>query len=539
MNRFGRWEAAGLSLCSRRVALTLFAVVSLVHMGCESVEVFGPTWLVNGQTATYTLDMEPYYSHTGATVYVVVQVPDPWTPLDWTYSGTIDGLPVTGAGLWNTGDPGNCSKPAQPAGTQRVWAEAGVFADLEPGRDHVAAELNFNVGVAPGDHVLEFWYEVVDDVGATCSTPTWHTLDVHQWRQPEWVQVIGSSSPVSPGLGGVPGGHWGRAVFEGFLYTVVEPDDENTEIWRTANFIDWELVRPAVANENAYDLFVFQDRLMMLAIHDQGGPNPIRFELWVSDDGLDWVLSTIWTDTPNDVFHTTDVLGVLLRRGDPPDYEFFLMTSDDGWSWTTVGGGPFVASPEGAACGVAINDEFFIGGVAEDGAPGNSVPQLWRYDGAVIAPVDTSPMWGGDSRYVTSMAVHDGALVVGTRADLGGEVWTFDGVGSWRQIGDHGLGLPGDGFVRDLVSHLGSLFALIVRYDDSQAQIWYADHNLAWSKSDLDSYTSNSFVVRPSDEEGELYVASRHELWRRVLLFEDGFETQDTTRWTAAATDER
>lgn len=500
--------------------------------GCDSVEVWGPTWIANEQVATYTLEMEPYYSHVGATVFVVVQVPDAWTSLGWRYSGTVDGSPVSGTGTWFAGDPGNCSKPAVPTGSKRVWAEAGVFADLEPGRDHVTAELDFDVGVATGQHHLEFWFEVVDDGGVTCSSPIWEELDVHQWPRLEWEEVVGGGSPASPGLGGVPGKQWGRTVFNGFLYHIVEPEDENSEIWRTSDHVHWELVRTAAAAENAYELFVFQDRLMMLATHLPGGPFPAQWELWVSDNGVDWERSTVWTDRPIDVFRSTDRIGALLRRGELDAYEFFLATSTDGSSWSMIGEGPFIANPAGgASCGEAFDGQFYIGGTVDDGV-GGFRPQLWRADGGTVHQVDTTPMLSGYSRFVMSMAVHEGTLALGTRADLGGEVWLFDGGGTWQQIGDQGLGLPGEGVVLDLVSHLGSLFALVWRSSDQRAQIWFADHTLTWSKSDLDNVTTNSFITRPSGHETGIYVASRYELWRRVLLFEDGFETQDTTHWS-------
>lgn len=519
-----RWMPVARSLS---VVALCFALA-----GCDSVEITGPTWVHDNQIVTYNLDMEPYYSHANAIVSVVVEIPQEWTPAGWSFSGTIDGTTVQGNGAFAAGDPGNCSKPPPPAGYKRVYAESGTIADLQPGRDQVDAELVFDSGDAEGVHQLTFWVEAVDDDDVVCDGPSPFSLDVHQWERPEWEQLIGSSSPNSPGLGGVPGRFGYRVGFDGFIYTVFRPDGFHNEIWKTNDLIQWVLVREAVEEEEASTLYVFGGRLFMIAYHNPPGVQPEQWELWASDDGIDWELMTVWFDYPQVVIESPQVLSVILRRGEPYDFEYFLTTSSDGSSWSVVGGAPFAAYPEYVGNGVFFDGVVFVGGSDEEALSSERRPKLWRFDGVTVSVIDTSALALDANRSVTSMVVHRDLLHLGTWADLGGEVWWFDGSSTWHQIGDYGLGLPGEGYVRDLANHLGSLFAVVRRDDDGASEIWVADHNDIWSKSDLDDLSTGSFVYLMSATGGELFAASEFELWRRVLLFEDGFETYDTSRWS-------
>jgi hypothetical protein len=515
----------------RTVQVAAAAVLSLLLLACDSVEVIGPAWVHNGQIVTYILDMEPYYNHVDATVYVVVEIPEEWTPVGWSFSGMVAGVPVQGTGSWILGDPGNCPKSPSPTGYKRVYAVYGVFADLQTGRDQVDAALDFNTEDAPGVHHLTFWVEAVDNSGVTCNAPTPLGLVVHQWERLEWEQLIGTSSPTSPGLGGVPGRFYGLAEFQGQLYAAVLLDVNGypSEVWRTADGVNWELVRPARDGEFYRGLVELNGRLVMFVYHDlQGNPDD-QWELWATDDGVDWELLTVWLDWPRMGIGSPGLLAVILRSGDNFTHDWSLVTSADGESWMVVGGGPFADQSSYVGCGTFLGEKLYLGGSYYEEPTGAVGPRLWSFDGASIEIVDTTTL-EPENESLRSLAVHGDRLFVGTSAETGGEVWSFDGVSQWQRVGDNGLGLPGDSYIRDLAGHLDSIFAIVRRDDESQ--IWVADRNFIWSKSDLDWETSGSGLWWISVVGGELFAVSEFELWRRVLLFEGGFETGSPSRWS-------
>lgn len=520
---------------SRYLIIGSVIACSVAFLGCVTVEVYGPVWVTNSQTAVYTLDMEPYYPHVDATVYVIAEIPVDWTATEWSFSGAVDGSPVQGAGSWLPDDPGICPKSSPPAGYKRVHASSGVFADLEPNRDQVDAHLSFDTGEVLGTHDLSFWVEISDVDDVVCmemNQPL--TLEAHQWRGMEWEPIVGPGSPTSPGLGGVWGYFRERAEFEGALYTIFRPEDQDTEIWRTWDLVNWELARTVVASESPRELFVFDNRLMALAFHDPAGTPPQQWELWATENGTDWELQTVWLGYPSGLVESPGLLSAVLFEGDSDEYEYFLTTSEDGVNWSVVGGGPFAGTHEYVGDGVFFDGVFYFGGGwrAEPGTD-FEFPRIWRFDGNSVSVVDCSPLEPGN-RMVTSMAAHGDRIAVGTVSDSGGQVWLYDGIDDWNRIGSIGPGPSHETEIPDLVSHLGSVVAL-VDGDDYESQVWVADHNLIWSKSNLDDLTTGSRVYFMSVVGGELYAANGHRLWRRVLLFEDGFETSNVSRWSGSS----
>jgi hypothetical protein len=515
------------------------ALLCLLLQGCDDVEVIGPSWVQNDTPVTYTVDMEPQYNYLDSTVYVVAEIPESWNPSSWTYTGVADGSPINGTGLFQAGDSGICapSMPSLPSGYKRVHMSEGVIPTLVPGRDHATVRLFFNTGSEAGAYGLKFFVHLVHSTDVICDTYNPAEFDVHQWERLEWEQLVGTSSPNSPGLGGRPGLFWSRREFQGHLYTVFDPDigtypdGYGAEVWRTADLTNWELVRPAREDEYRGTLVTLGDRLMLITLHDLPAVPDDQYELWSTENGLDWSLLTTWLDWPRVVVDSQQLLAVVLHRGDNFDYDYTLVTSSDGVSWTTVGGGPFAFVSEGVTCGTFWSDDLYLGGVYSD-ADDELFPRMWRFDGASLEIVETSQL-DGDSTVMRSMTGFGDRLVVGTSADLGGEIWSFDGVEQWQQIADHGLGLPGsDSSIRALADRSGWLFALVNRGDKSQ--IWYANEDFIWSKSDLDDVTAGSDLWTLGATGDELLSSGELTLWRRVLLFEDGFETNDISRWSSA-----
>lgn len=518
-----RWRVFGAAL----VVASSFLLV-----GCESCEVYGPAWVQNGQVATYTLDLQPYSGLlTNATVHVIADIPEEWVPVDWTFAGTAVGVPVTGAGVWNQGDPEICSNGEPSSGYQRVWAASPQFAEIQDGRDGAVAKLNFRTGQDVGVHELTFYVDTAHDGGTACSGMTPLTIEVHQWENLKWEQILGPGSPHPPGLGGVLGNFQGRSEFEGMFYTAVHPEPwYASEIWRSADLIDWELVRGFEAREAAQHLFEYSGRLMMTAFRDYVSPQPDRWELLASDDGLTWTVIHQWEDGGNvrpwRVFVSEETLAMILVHGEHPYYQFSLVVSNDGASWTTVGGEYLDSYP---SCGSFLGETLFLGGSVFDGVSGTWQPGIWSFDGHSLDPVDVGPM-AVENKAVSSMTILDGRVFVGTESDLGAEVWSFDGVGDWQQAGDDYLGLPGPSWVEGLEASRGILFALVQW--DGHDELWFAHSaDFKWWRSNLRTDTMGGGAYRLSVTGNELMIQTLHALWRRVELFCDGFNTGDTRYW--------
>lgn len=414
----------------------------------------------------------------------------------------------------------------------------GVFPTLVRGRDSATVRLFLNTGSEAGAYGLRFYVHLVHSAGVECDTFNPAEIDVHQWERLEWEQLVGTSSPNSPGLGGRPGFFGGQKEFQGHLYTVFDPDigtypdGYGAEVWRSADFENWDLVRPAREDEKGGTLLALGDRLMLLTVHDLPAVPGDEYELWSTGNGIDWSLLTTWIDRPRVAVDSPQLLAVVLQRGDIFDYDYTLVTSSDGESWTTVGGGPFAFESEGVICGAFWGTDLYLGGVASD-EDGQAFPRLWRYDGVSLEIVNTAPL-DVENTTIRSMTVFEDRLIVGTSADLGGQIWSFDGVEQWLQVAEHGLGLPGSAaYIRGLAERSGWLFALVNR--DYDSQIWYANMSFIWSKSDLDDVTAGSALRSLGATGDQLLSSGELTLWRRVLLFEDGFETNDTSRWSSAS----
>jgi len=524
----------------KAVGAVTIALLCILLQGCDDVEVIGPSWVQIDTPVTYTVDMDPHYNFLDGTVYIVAEIPETWSPSSWTYAGVVDGAPIQGTGSFQPGDSGICasSMPSLPSGYRRVHMSEGVFPTLVPGRDSATVRLILNTGSEAGAYRLRFFVHLVHSTGVECDTYNPAEIDVHQWERLEWEQLVGTSSANSPGLGGRPGLFRGRREFQGHLYTVFDPDigtypdGYGAEVWRSADLENWDLVRPAREDEYGGTLLTVGDRLILLTFHNLPAVPDDQYELWSTENGIEWSLVKKWIDWPRVVIDSHELLAVVLGRGDYPEYEWILETTSDGVTWTTIGGGPFAFESEGATCGAFWGNDLYLGGTASD-AGGQLFPRLWRYDGVSLEIVDSSTL-DGDNTIIRSMTVFGDLLVVGTSAELGGQIWSYDGVEQWQQVADHGLGLPGSAAsIRGLAEKSGWLFALVGREDESQ--IWYANTSFIWSKSDLDDVTAGSDLWSLSTTGDELLATGELTLWRRVLLFEDGFETNDVSRWSSAA----
>ena len=148
------------------LAITL-TLCCLLLGGCIVISLKGPTIVVIGQLARYSLELESTGDNvTDVTVYVIADVPVDWTLEASAYAGTADGQSVDGMGSVDI-PPAACVLPPPAAGYQRVTLSAGPFPLLQFS-DTGVAELDFRVAGPEGEYTLSFWTAGANLQGSDC-----------------------------------------------------------------------------------------------------------------------------------------------------------------------------------------------------------------------------------------------------------------------------------------------------------------------------------------------------------------------------------
>lgn len=498
-------------------------VLSLVFVGCETTELFGPDRVDSGQLVTYTLEMEPYFSRNDATVYVVAEIPESWDPIGWAYEGEIDGGKVLGEGGFELGEPGLCSgMPAIPYGYKRIFASDGPFATLVRGRDLVTANLEFTTGAQPGVFELRFFVHVKYPSGVDCGQDGPDSIEVIQDGDWEWKMVVGEGSPVDPGIGGVPGRSWGWREYLGRFFSMVDG-----RVWSTVDFVNWEMTLDRAPSHYAtWFTAVFDDRLFV--VFDVGNHYPDDLcQIWSTSDGTTWELVDEAMGWPFVLTPYGEELVLITKTYDG----VFLHTTEDGVSWRMVGDGPFAGWEFVAVTAGVFQDHLLIGGSENTG--NEYLPVIWAYDGISISDYPIADEWSVDVS-VSSFLEHNGILFVGIYGhDDGAELWTFDGVEIWQRVigGDTGF-MPYSG-VKFLLVHDGKLFAGIRSGGWNWFKIWFSSDGGTWSESGLSSETTLGDNHWMGKAMGSLFFSTGNHIWRQGPLYADGFETGDTSRWSS------
>jgi Putative binding domain, N-terminal/Viral BACON domain len=282
----------------------------------------------------------------------------------------------------------------------------------------------------------------------------------------------------------------GLVPFAGHLYAATRNRSLGAQVWRTALPLGWSSVEGDgfgdPANTAAPSSAVYDGEVYF------GTDNPTGCEIWRSSDGVAWaqVNTDGFGEAQNQVAETMDVFA----------------------------------------------DELFVGTRNVTGA------ELWKTaDGETWSPVMTGGFGSPENEAITDLAVYQNQLYAGVANGAGGaQIWrSLDGA-SWAQIVGDGFGDQGntdfDGFV---VGELGLLAA--VSGPTRPATFWLSATGASWAPNSSPGFSNqdNASIEALYNWDDRIFAGTANtatgcEIWRagRHPLFEDGFESGDSSSWT-------
>jgi len=363
----------------------------------------------------------------------------------------------------------------------------------------------------------------------------------------EWEMVVGSTVGGGNGFGDSDNiAATAIAGFGGALFVGTE-NLYGCEVNYSYDGIDWFLGGLAgfghPANESISSLNPFVDGLYASTHNPVTGTETFRAE-WGAGGTLSWAL----TIGPG----AYDPFNVSAPSGAVFDGYLYLGTDHSagceiwrtpgvtpvGSVWTQVHLNGFGDPQNQIAESMAVfHGELYVGTLNSNGA------ELWRSpDGIVWFPVVTGGFGAAPTRAITDLAVFADALYAGASNPVTGvQIWRSTDGTVWELVVGDGFDDPGNTVFNALaIGDLG-LYASISGPSKPGA-IWHSENGTTWAPS-----SSPGFADPHNDAIGSLHSwnnrvfagtanpSSGCEIWRggRHTLFDDGFETGDTTGWTA------
>lgn len=281
--------------------------------------------------------------------------------------------------------------------------------------------------------------------------------------------------------------------FEDHLYASTGNPTLGAEIWRTGTPVNWSIVEGSglgdPANASAPSGAAFAGFLYL------GTDNFSGCEIWRSPDG------ETWTQVNLNGF------------GDPYNQVATAMTVYDG--------------------------ALFAGTLNSNGA------EVWRSpDGIIWDPVVTGGFGSAPNVAINDFSVFRGALYAGMSNPVtGAQIWRSADGSTWDQVIGDGFGDSGLGVFDAFASGNLGLYAS-VSGPTGPGVIWQSIDGTTWAPSSSPGFTdpTNTAIGELRLWDGRVYAGSSNqasgcEVWRggRHTLFDDDFESGDTTNWTAVA----
>jgi hypothetical protein len=358
----------------------------------------------------------------------------------------------------------------------------------------------------------------------------------------EWEMVVGSTIGGGNGFGDSDNrAATTMAAFDGALLVGTKNQDGG-EVNFTTDGRTWILGNlpgfGTTTNESISALLPFDGGLYAATRNSVLGTETYRAQ-WTTDSALDWTSVT----GPG----TYDSFNVAAPSGAVFDGHLYLGTDHiggceiwrtaDGTNWAQVHLNGF-DNPHNqiAASMVVFHNELYVGTLNGNGA------ELWKSpDGIVWFPVATGGFGTAQTSAIADLTVFGGALYAGaSNALTGAKIWrSFDGT-EWELVVSNGFGNLGNkAFNAFAIGNLG-LYASASGPSNPGA-VWHSIDGTSWTPSSSPGFTdsTNETVGSLHLWNERVYAGTTNsttgcEIWRggRNTLFDDDFETGDTTGWT-------
>jgi len=439
-------------------------------------------------------------------------------------------------------------------GPSIVVHEGSVFVGVEWNETQ---EIGFFVAAdeSPGTPAQTGYFRTDEEPWESISAtfPSYRSLLVRTDGYPvsdgEWEMVVGSVLGGGNGFGDADNiAATAMAAFEGSLFVGTE-NPYGCEVNYSHDGTDWFLGGLAgfghPANDSISSLIPFVDGLYVSTQNPVTGTETFRAE-WSAGGTLEWAL--VYGPGVYDPFNVSAPSGVVF------DGHLYLGTDHFGGCeiWRTPGGTPggitwtqvhlngFGDPQNQIAESMAVfHDELYVGTLNSNGA------ELWRSpDGIVWFPVVTGGFGAAPTRAITALVVFDDALYAGASNPVtGAQIWRSTDGTVWEPVVGDGFGDPGNTVFDAFV--IGDLGLYASASGPSNAGvIWSSDDGTTWTPSSNPGFTdpSNEAIESLHYWDNRVFAGTANpsagcEMWRggRHTLFDDGFETGDTTGWTAVS----
>jgi len=447
---------------------------------------------------------------------------------------------------------------AVPQWLETIWGS--VFLD---GNEIVITEGSVYLGVAWDETTEIGFYVAADESPGTpaqtgySSTDgvTWDSLSTPfpQYRSlimriggfstadGQWQQVVGRFFGGGNGFGD-SGNTTAAAMasYAGSLFVGTE-NTSGAEIHHTIDGQVWQIANSPgfgdPTNRAIATLTTFDGDLFAATANPSSGA-----QVWRTNPPPSWppwIPASIggFGDSSNSSIPSGSVFDGYLYFGTSNTNGCEIWRTDDGSAWNQLHTNGFGDLLNLTAESMAVfNGELYVGTSNINGA------QLWKSpDGTVWFPVTTNGFGTTNNTSITDLTVMDGAIFAGvSNPTTGAEIWrSVDGT-SWLQNVGIGFGDPGNS-VFDAFSVGDRGLAAGVSGPTNPGTIWISADGLSWGLASSPGFTNqnNRSTGALKYWNYRVYAGTSNptagcEVWRsnRQSLFEDGFESGDSSGWT-------
>lgn len=368
--------------------------------------------------------------------------------------------------------------------------------------------------------------------------------------QSVWEPVVGGGAAVFNGFGdNANEGATAMAEFNGRLIVAAGGETGSAfTMWSSADGVSWDVVTDDgfgdAFNQGVAAMAVFDGYLYAGTANESTGA-----EIWRSADG------TIWNQVNSDGFGSADNTAVAA-------FEVFagqlyagiwndaiggaIYRSPNGTSWipTVIGG--FGLPANVAVTSLAGFGSRFYAGTFKESTLYNQPGELWWTEDFMTWNSAAAAGFGDPYNVaIVSLEPFEGYLFAGTsQPNLilgnGCEIWRWDGA-TWILTNVPGFGSSQSTTALRLAEHLGELYVGVDHQNAGGAKVFRYLGPMSWLVETFDGFgdAGNLAIGSLGSFNGSLYAGTVNqaegcEVWRQVgALFADGFESGDTSAWSA------